>query len=321
MSTILLTAAGSASAGSLLTRYRELGHRVICCDIYPRSWNVTCCQADAFFQALPVTDQKAYLEQMEEAVKREQVDFLLPLTDVEVDVLSKERSRFLSLGCIVCTPGEDCVSLCRDKLRCGNHLRERGACTTIPTAPAEKFSPKEGDFPLMLKPVNGRSSQGLQVVHNREQYLSALSRREDYIAQPYLSGSILTVETARDGMGQVWAVVRRELLRTVNGLGTTVEILPGHPLETICGDIAREVGLLGVVNMEFIEHEGQYFFLEINPRFSGGVGFVLASGVDFAGAEIAIHQGKELGPRPEVRGMILSRRITAEITQTNPVEN
>ena len=37
--------------------------------------------------------------------------------------------------------------------------------------------------------------------------------------------------------------------------------------------IAEAVGLVGVVNMEFIRHGDDFFFLEVNPRFSGGVGF------------------------------------------------
>ncbi len=42
----------------------------------------------------------------------------------------------------------------------------------------------------MLKPLHGRSSQGQAVVRGREALLSALSTRDDYIAQPYLEGPV-----------------------------------------------------------------------------------------------------------------------------------
>ena len=52
-----------------------------------RAWNVASGEVDVFFQAVYATDADAYVRQMEEAVRREHADFLIPLTDVEVDAL------------------------------------------------------------------------------------------------------------------------------------------------------------------------------------------------------------------------------------------
>ena len=81
---------------------------------------------------------------------------------------------------------------------------------------------------------------------------------------------------------------RQELLRNKSGLGMTVEVLPGHPLEAVCAAIAEAVGLVGVVNMEFIRHGDDFFFLEVNPRFSGGVGFTMQIR-DFLELQRALH--------------------------------
>jgi len=315
MKTTLLTAVGSASAGPVCQRLQALGHRVVGCDIYPQAWNATSCEVDAFFQVVLATDRDAYLAQMEAAVAREHVDFLIPLTDVEVDVLCAEKARFARLGCTVCTPDEPAARLCRSKLDMAESLQAAGVCQTIPTASPYGREPKDDEFPLMLKPVNGRSSQGQMVVRTMEEYHAALSRRKDYIAQPFLEGDIFTIDVARDLYGNTQCLARKELLRTVNGLGTTVHILPGHPLEAICAAIAAHAGIVGVVNMEFIGNENGYFFLEVNPRFSGGVGFSMAAGVDFAALEIACHEGECIGPRAQVQPMLLARRMEPVITQ------
>lgn len=315
MKTILLTAVGSASAASVNQRLQAAGHRVVGCDIYPQAWNCVSNEVNAFFQAVLTTDRAAYIAQMEEAVKREHVDFLIPLTDVEVDVLCREKVRFAALGCTVCTPDEAVAQLCRNKLDMAKMLSERGVCRTIPTRSPYGWEPEESDFPIMLKPLNGRSSQGQAVVRTMEAYLSALNSRSDYIAQPFIEGSIFTVDVARDSHGNVQCLCREELLRTVNGLGTTVKIHPGHPLEAICAKAAEAAGIVGVVNMEFIGREGEYHFLEVNPRFSGGVGFSIAAGVDFANLELAIFEGKAIGERPEVRQMTLVRRFEPIITE------
>lgn len=203
---------------------------------------------------------------------------------MEVDLLCAEKERFNHFGCCVCTPDEACVRLCRNKADAAALLKKMHLCDTIPTRTANGYTPNESDFPLFLKPVSGRSSQGLAIVHNAEEYSAAVASRSDYIVQPYMPGSVFTVETARDCLGNSWALPRKELLRTVNGLGTAVQILPEHPLTAVCKHIADAIDLLGVVNIEFIEHDDRYYFLEINPRFSGGTGFTRLAGVDFAGA-------------------------------------
>ena len=106
------------------------------------------------------------------------------------------------------------------------------------------------------------------------------------------------------------ALARQELLRTVNGLGTTVSILPEHPLNAICAAIARQADIVGVVNMEFIHHKDEYYFLEVNPRYSGGLGFSLLAGVNFALLELLCHQGKSIGFRPRVSPMVLTRQVS-----------
>lgn len=314
MKTVLLTAVGSASAASVNQQLQAAGYRVVGCDLYPQSWNSTSGEVNAFFQALPVTDRAAYLAQMEEAVRREKVDLLIPLTDVEVDVLCAQKARFAAMGCTVCTPDEPCAALCRNKLAMARMLDERGVCRTIPTRSPYGWQPAPEDFPLMLKPLHGRSSQGQAVVRTLEAYHAALKSRDDYVAQPFLEGSVFTVDVARDRFGGVQCLCREELLRTVNGLGTTVRICPGHPLEAVCAAIAQEAGIVGVVNMEFIAHDGTYSFLEVNPRFSGGVGFSIAAGVDFARLEMAIHSGEAIGARADVQAMTLCRRVQPVIT-------
>jgi len=315
MKTILLTAVGSASASSVIAQFKALGHRVIGCDIYPQAWNMASNEVDVFFQAVLATDRDTYIRQMEEAVQREQIDFLIPLTDIEVDVLCTEKARFAALGCTLCIPDEPTVRLCRNKMDMAQALEMAQTCRTIPTASPYGRDPLDSEFPIMLKPIGGRSSQGQVIARTLEQYRSALSSRSDYIAQPFIEGDIFTVDVARDLYGNVQALCRQELLRTVNGLGTTVRILPGHPLEETCAAIAQQAGIVGVVNMEFIGQGDDFYFLEVNPRFSGGVGFCIAAGVDFAALEIICHEGESIGPRPEVRPMTLTRRIQPMITE------
>ena len=345
MSRILLTAVGSMAAAPAARRYQALGHTVFGCDIYPREWTALAGELE-FFQARLATEGEPYVEQLREAVRRNGLDFLIPLTDPEVDALAPRKAEFRALGCTVCVPEERVAALCRrkDKMNrflaekqvchsqsknselavgarkqrcaglremcCGTGFRgsapiipaggsasctspffdaPRQVCRLIPTESAVSGQPCPFPFPAMVKPRSGRSSLGQAVAADEKSYQTALAGREDCIVQPFLEGDIFCVDVARDAFGHTRAAARQELLRNKSGLGMTVEVLPGHPLEAVCAAIAEAVGLVGVVNMEFIRHGDDFFFLEVNPRFSGGVGFSMAAGMDFAEMMLCCH--------------------------------
>ena len=100
MSRILLTAIGSMAAAPVARRYQALGHTVFGCDIYPREWTPLAGEID-FFQARLATEGEPYVEQLKEAVRRDGLDFLIPLTDPEVDALAPRKAEFRALGCRV----------------------------------------------------------------------------------------------------------------------------------------------------------------------------------------------------------------------------
>ena len=345
MSRILLTAIGSMAAAPVARRYQALGHAVFGCDIYPREWTALAGELE-FFQARLATEGEPYVEQLREAVRQDKLDFLIPLTDPEVDALAPRKAEFRALGCTVCVPEERVAALCRRKDRMNRFLAEkqvchsqsknselavgarkqrcaglremccgtgfrgsapiipaggsasctspffdapRQVCRLIPTESAVSGQPCPFPFPAMVKPRSGRSSLGQAVAADEKSYQTALAGREDCIVQPFLEGDIFCVDVARDAFGHTRAAARQELLRNKSGLGMTVEVLPGHPLEAVCAAIAEAVGLVGVVNMEFIRHGDDFFFLEVNPRFSGGVGFSMAAGMDFAEMMLCCH--------------------------------
>jgi carbamoyl-phosphate synthase large subunit len=319
MTTVLLTAVGSASAGAVRRNLTDAGYRVIGCDIYPESWNVTSVEVEAFYQVPPAADAEKYAAALLAIVRKEGAAFVLPLTDAEVDVLSARKSAFEAQGATVCCPDADVAELCRDKLHMAKALGMAGLCTVIPTWTADTL-PADPPYPLMLKPVRGRSSQGQAIAHDEAELRQALRQRADYILQPYLTGDVYTVDCARDVQGNTVTLARAERLRTVNGLGTAVQICPDHPLNGVCVGILGFAGVVGVVNIEFIRHGEEYYFLEVNPRFSGGVGFSVLAGYDFPLAALRCHTRLPLLPPPAFRAMTLAQRFEMRVTRDGAPE-
>ncbi len=306
--TVLVTAIGSFAGESVIAGCKREGFRVVGCDIYPAEWVANSMDTDVFYQAPYAADTDKYRSFLKRVCKEEQVKFLIPLTDAEIDVLQAWRlepaSDYGDLGATVCISGEQTITRCRDKELAAALLQERGVCLTIPgqrLSEIDMESLGEMDYPLIVKPRDGRSSQGLQIVESSEQMAfvvkSCGNRADCYLVQPRIEGTVVTVDVVRDPESGVCACLpRRELLRTLNGCGTSVYVFRDEKLERQCREIAAVLDIRGCVNMEFIEQGSNRYFLECNPRFSGGAPFSHMAGYDLT----RNHLGCFMGQKPQL---------------------
>lgn len=320
MRTVVVTAIGSFSADIVIKTCKKMGIRVVGCDIYPKEWIADSQNVDNFYQVPLAVDQEAYRKALMEICRREKAWGLLPLTDVEIDVLTGFREEFCREGITLCISGEECISLCRDKMKFYQFMKKNNLGNPISTKNLLEAEPDWIKYPLVCKPRDGRSSQGLQFVKSPQELenLKRLEGAERYIVQPKIEGRVVTVDVVRDPeSGESAAVCRRELLRTLNGAGTSVQVFRDPKLEEICKEAAKRLGVKGCVNMEFLEEgEGSCRILECNPRFSGGVEFSCLAGCGCVEGHLHIFMGQGLDEMPKnIEPMFIARKYEEYITK------
>lgn len=329
--TALVTAIGSFSADCVIRNLKANGYRVVGTDIYDKNWVACAEDVDAFYQAPMASEEDAYIAFMKDVVVKEKVSRILPLIDVEVDALNRHRREIETRDCVICMSGQESIEILRDKIESSQQVAGvlntvddpdmRGAIRVIPTRRASDIDFEQITYPLVLKPVNGRSSNGLYRIYQEDQLGFALSNvlepdqlddtaLEHYIVQPLIKGNVITVDVVRDRKGNCTAVAREELLRTPNGAGLSVRVFRDELLEEACCKIAERTGVLGCVNFEFIRGEGSgvYYFIECNPRFSGGVAFTELAGVRMVRAHLAVFDGAELSGLAEPETGYMTRK-------------
>lgn len=321
MNTAVVTAIGSFSADIVIKTLKSQGIRVIGCDIYPREWIADSENVDRFYKVPYAVDGKNYVESILTICREEKAQAVVVLTDAEVDVLSCFRKEFSSEGILLCLPSEEAIGLCRDKRAFSRFLSERNIGNTIFTEELLRVKEDKLCYPVVVKPYNGRSSQGLSYVTTREE-LRALRARvqpEDFVVQPFLEGSIITADVVRQGdTGKTAVICRKELLRTKNGAGTSVLVFCNESLEAICREAAEALGINGCVNFEFIEdREGAFHMLECNPRFSGGVEFSCMAGYDCVSNHLRCFEGQEIEGCSKITSMYIARKYEEYITRVN----
>lgn len=287
---ILLTAIGSVSAYDSCVALKKTSNTVYGCDIYPEKWLANTEEFKKVFLVSKASEQNKYLFEILTICNENNIDIIIPLTDIECDLLSQHKITFEGNGIKIACFDSALQSMCRNKLLMSKRLSN--VCKCIETYTVNETI--NADFPLMLKPINGRSSQAQLIAYTQNELDVYKTLRDDYIIQPFIKGDVFTVDVVQDKFANCFCVVRHELLRTVSGLGTTVKMFSEHKLIEICKNIAKDIGFVGTVNMEFINNGDEFYFLEINPRFSGGIGFSLLAGYDFINAHLDSHLGKQI---------------------------
>lgn len=311
MSNILITAIGSFSADIVIKNLKEKGHRIVGIDIYPREWVANSLQVDMFYQSPYASDRENYTAFINKLCKKEMIDYVIPLTDVEVDALA---DTILGQG-ILCLSSEKTIGICRDKYRLYQVLKEREVPCLISTRLFRLQDAEDYSYPLVLKPRNGRSSQGLHYVKNRMElnFLCESEYLDDFVVQPKKDGRIVTVDILRQGEFFM-ATPRVELLRTLNGAGTSVKVFWDKAIVEMARKIAEILDIRGCVNFEFIWDGNSFFFLECNPRFSGGVAFSCLAGYDYISNHLKCFSQLPLDEEVPVEEKYIARKYTEFIT-------
>lgn len=304
---ILITAIGSMSAECAISRLKDRGHFVAGCDIYPKDWHYETTLCDAFFQAPFATEEDKYVSFLLDVCGRLNLGYIIPLTDLEIDIIDRHRHRFEKEGIILCMQSSETLKIVRNKYALFKYFETDTFVPSIRTCLLSQLE-ETMIFPCVAKPYNGRSSEGLIRNATKEQVL-AIRDKAKYIVQEQLNGDVFTVDVCRcKKSGIVCAVPRQELLRTQNGAGLTVQTIADKSLMDLSLYIGDRLNINGCVNMEFIGKNGIYYLIDINPRFSAGIAFSILAGYDMVNNHLNCFIGKDVDGQVDISENIMIKK-------------
>ncbi|MDR0379769.1 MAG: ATP-grasp domain-containing protein [Candidatus Accumulibacter sp.] len=304
MNNILVTAIGSMSAASVLEQLSSNGDSIVGTDTYPLQWQTNQKFLKKFHQ-VPKAVEERYIEEILKICVDNGVKYVIPLTDPEIDALSANRTMFENKKIVLCISNPEAISKCRNKSVLEKIFRKVPLVNVIPSLSKEEMD-DETLYPIVAKPKNGRSSEGLYLLKNRK-WLSIIENRDDYVFQPYIQGQVVTVDVVRDGYGNNVSVARRELIRTFNGMGVVVEIIEDSALEQIVAVISEKLDILGCINIEFLKKDNTCYLMDCNPRFSAGIGFSMFVGYDFVTNHLRCFKNESIGTLVSLKSGVLFR--------------
>ena len=237
---------------------------------------------DKGFLVKPVTHAD-YIKQLLRIVKTNKIKLLVPTVDLDLRLLAQNKPEFAAVGCCVLISTPAVVNICQDKRKTYRFLLKNGFDTPVTMSIRRALSKKRLSWPCFLKPWDGYASRGNAVVNNRKE-LSFFSKRiPNAICQEFIKGAEHTCDVYVDFDMKVRCVVPRKRLEVRAGEVSKGQIVK-HP--RMMSEAARLVETLGagpgVITLQlFLTDKDKVKFIEINPRFGGGVPLAIKAGANF----------------------------------------
>ena len=174
-------------------------------------------------------------------------------------------------------------------------LQEHGFDTPATMSAAQARKLKRYTFPYFLKPWDGYASRGSYIARTREELKFFSHHVPNCIVQEFIDGIEHTVDVLVDFAGRVRCVVPRRRLQVRSGevsKGITVK----HPqIMERSQELIEILGAgPGVITIQcFLTKKNEIKFIEINPRFGGGIPLSIQAGADFPRWLVQLWLGKK----------------------------
>lgn len=293
--------------------------------------NITCLGTDAseLSPALRLCDDgilvkptthALYISELLSIVRDRQVDLIVPTVDLDLKRLAQQKRAFSRIGCRVLVSDPDVIDLCQDKRQTFRFLTQHGydSPQTLSMRAALKQTKRARalGFPCILKPWDGYASRSNVLVANQQELKFYAKKVPNAICQEYVQGTEFTCDVYVDFSGEVRCVVPRQRLEVRAGEVSKARIVKDPDvIETVAGLVSALGAGPGVITVQLIQtKERELKFIEVNPRFGGGVPLSVRAGANFPKWVLQELLGIETNTRPYAyRNGLIMLRYDAEV--------
>lgn len=267
---------------------------------------------------MPSIYEDNYIDQLIDFCDRKEVALVVPLFDLELPILARNKGRFSEQGVTVAVSSLEVCWTCLDKVR-SQELLERAGLNTRPMftdagAAIAALNGEEIDYPVYVKPRLGMGSIAIYEVQSHDQlrvcfemakrkiqetYLDEDSRSirgEEVIMQERLPGTEYNLDVVNDFQGNhVTTLVKRKLgMRSGETEGAITEDV--SELREVGRKLSRALGHIGNLDADVFWDGEDAYVLDMNPRFGGGYPFSHVAGANLPAAYLAWAEGEEPDP-------------------------
>ncbi|MBD2387488.1 ATP-grasp domain-containing protein [Cylindrospermum sp. FACHB-282] len=270
-------------------------------------------EADQGF-VLPPINHIDYFETLLDICQEHQVGLLIPLNDLELPLLARQRDRFLQVGTLAVVSAPEIIDICFDKWATFEFLKSCGI--PVPQTYLSLAEARQGlergeiTFPVVVKPRWGSASIGIAYPEDDEELqlvysfvnkllsrtfladISASAPQQCVLIQQRVFGEEYGIDVINDLESRyITTFVKRKLAMRAGETDRAITVRD-ETLENLGAKIGHKLGHIANLDCDVIVNSQGFYVIEMNPRFGGGYPFSHMAGANLPAALIAWFNGE-----------------------------
>lgn len=307
MTAVLFTCAGQRV--DIVSAFSHAGGLTVATDADPL--------APALYHAdhkalVPRVDDPGYVAALAELVAEHDVRLIVPLSDLDQEILSLAREA-LAPAFVLAPPPEVCRTM-GDKWLAHVFFEEHGIASPRSWLPAEV--PADARYPLLVKVRKGYGSRHIYPANTPEELAHHLERAPvDSFVQELCLGEEFSIDVFCDREGRCLNAVPRTMIKSKGGESIKGRTIADEVLIAYGAQVAEAIGIVGPANIQcFREPDGGHPVTDVNPRFGGGFPLPTAAGSRYPELALALARGEQPEPRlGDFRAGVVMTRFFSDV--------
>jgi len=235
-----------------------------------------------------IRNEKNYLSSILNLVKKSKISLIIPLSDLDLEILSKNKIRFEKNKCSVAVSNYSIIKICNDKKKLFYFCKKNDI--GYPEIYSKKNLIKR--YPIVIKEKNGSGSKNLKIYKDKK---FNLKKDKKFIIQKFIKGTEYNVDIFNDNTGNFLSCCIKKKYLMRSGETDKCEIVKNKNLEKFAMKISKTFKHIGNLDCDIIvSRNNELFLVDVNPRFGGGYPFTHISGLNYLEALIKNYKNKKM---------------------------
>lgn len=263
----------------------------------------------------PLIYDEQYIPFLLEYCKKNKIDILLSLFDIDLLMIARNKQKFADIGTIVVVSDENIVEICNDKWKTYQFLRGNGFNTPESyldiNQVMQKIDAGKLKYPIVVKPRYGCGSISVAIAYDKDdliyltkkanedidnsylKYESAVTNNK-VIYQECLKGQEYGADIINDLSGNIQNVIVRKKIAMRSGETDIAELVDEPEIKSILNKLGQITKHIGNMDVDVFLVNGVPYILEMNARFGGGYPFSHMGGCNLPAAIVKWAQGEKI---------------------------
>ena len=295
MKNVLVTDSNSRKSLCVVRSLGKQGYNVIATSNY----NVDISRSSKYCSAFrKITDynidEEQFIKELLKVIKDYSIEIIIPMEDDTLELILKHQEKFKHIKSLL--PSYEAFRLARDK----GKTVESAMLYNVPIPKTYNISNNDNlarrsegfRYPIILKPRISSGSRGITIVESSNEFLKKYDEVNrlcpNPVVQEFLQGNFKKIQVLviADQNSNIKASCTYRGIREfpVSGGPVTFWKTASYPeIEKTTFEFLEKVKWTGFAEAEYMFNvdTGEFYLIEINPRFSANISLAVSLGIDF----------------------------------------